>query len=344
MQKIVITGGAGYIGSHVCLALHAAGYEPVILDALTDTRRSVLERLQRLKGQPMVVEHCSLEDGGLVRQVLERHQPVAVIHLAAPPGLRLPALKENQRARSKALDAHVWYGLNLIQAMEAAGCRTLLAAGSDDVYAQPALAPLAESAMKASHVQPGDANHALEGLYEAVHTTSRAWRIGVLRLFEVVGAHPSHGLGPAMAREHPDWLMEMAHVAAGLLPEACVRGHGLPTPDGTAVMDYVHVQDVAQAFIKALDTLETYGESFVVNIGSGRPTSMLDALTCFEATCGKKLPVRRLPREGESPIQSVADIALARELLGWQPKHSLQSICEDTWRWHAHYLQHKLSA
>jgi UDP-glucose 4-epimerase len=342
-QTVVVTGGAGFIGSHVCLALLGAGYAPVVVDTLEGSGGANMERLQHMLGRPLPLERVSLNDAGEVRQVLQRHRPVAVIHLAAPIGQRLLQRQNNLRMRLKVIDEQVWYGINLIQAMEATDCRTLVAASSADVYTWPLSSPSRESAPRESTDTLKHADVALEELYRLISRASPWWRIGVLRLFEVAGAHPSQWLGPSMADAAPDWIMEMAHVAAGLLPQARICGRDLPTPDGTPVRDFLHVEDAARAFVSALDSLHLFGEGFVANIGSGRPTSMLEALHTFEKVCGKRLLPRFSPQEPSAPVEAVADITLARELLGWQPRHSLQNICADTWHWHQACLERKLS-
>lgn len=342
LQTVVVTGGAGYIGSHVCLALMAAGYSPVVLDTLEGSSPLAMERLEQMLGRPVPLELVSLSDAGEVRQALQRHQPVAVIHLAAPPERRLLSRWSDPQARLKVIDDQVWFGINLIQAMEATQCRTLVAASSADVYNWPLPTPSRESAAAEAGEAFKHADVALEELYRLISRASPSWRIGVLRLFEVAGAHPSQALGPSVTREGPDWFMELAQVAAGLLPEAHIPGHDLPTPDGTPVRDFVHVADAARAFVAALDSLALYGEGFVVNIGSGRGTSLQEALLRFEEACGRRLATRFGPRHPNAPDQMVADITLAQELLGWQPRHSLQDICADTWGWHEACTQGKL--
>lgn len=344
MRTVVITGGAGYIGSHACLPLIAAGYAPVIFDSFAGASRSVLGRLKYMLGKPVPTEQIDLMDAQTLRTAMQRHQPVAVIHLASPPGMRLPRRPDNARARAKALDDHVWLGFNLINAMESAGCRTLVAASSQSVYAHEGTSPLREDAPKAWTELPGHAHLALEDLYESITKASSTWRIGTLRLFNVAGAHSSQCLGPALARPSPNWLMELAYASAGMLPHATVRGRGLPTPDGTALRDFVHVEDVARAVVQALDALDLYGESFTVNIGSGAGTTMMQAIDQFSEVCGKSFKTKFTELEADEPITSIANIGLARELLGWQPRFSLRNMCAHAWGWHSAYMQRRLPA
>lgn len=344
MRTVVITGGAGYIGSHVCLALMAAGYAPVIFDNFAGASRSVHSRLKFMLGKPVPTVQLDVMDAQALREAMQQHRPVAVIHLASPPGMRLPRRADNIRARAKALDDHIWLGFSLIHAMESAGCRTLMTASSQSVYAQEVSGARREDAPKAWTELPGHAHLALEDLYQSITQASTLWRIGILRLFHVVGAHHSQCMGPPMARPSPNWLMELAHAAAGMLPHATMRGDDLPTLDGSAVRDFVHVEDVARAFALSLDAIDLYRESFAVNIGSGQGTSMRQALKRFEKVSGRAIKTRVAPADPGEPVTSVADIGLARELLGWKPQYTIDHMCAHTWGWHESYLQRRLPA
>ena len=340
-RTVVITGGAGYIGSHVVLALMAAGYSPVIFDDFSGSSRSVLTRLQHMLGKPVPHVEIDLMDTGRLREVLTRVRPVAVVHLAIPPAIRITNGVPDRKAHGRALDDQVWMGFSLIQAMEAVGCRTLVAASSAVVYAEDAEQPLRENAAKAWTRLPGNAFLALEDLYFD-HQGRPEWRVGVLRLFDVVGAHSSQWLGPPMLRSSPDWLMELAHAAAGSSPHVCIRGRKLPTSDGTPVRDYVHVEDASKAFAKALDALDLYGESFAVNIASGRAVSLIEALLRFEKVSARSIKTLYGDAIPDTPAASVADVRLAGELLGWQAQHSLTSMCAHTWGWYESYMQRRL--
>jgi UDP-glucose 4-epimerase len=339
MRKILVTGGSGYIGSHTCVALAAAGYEPVVLDKTNRQNDGVLRRMQYLMGRPFAFEHTDLQDVKALREVLERHRPDAVIHLAGDEVLRSSKQEEMRKTRTEALDNYIWAGFCLVQAMEDAGCRHLLTASSDTVYHQPYLGRLRESSPLSEDHPVGVTHRALEDLYQSIHAANKEWKIGVVRLFEVVGAHHSLMLGPPVAGGSPNWLMELSHVAGGLLPHACVQGFDHATDDGTPVRDYVHVQDVAEGLVAGLRTLDTYNEGFVVNLGTGNGYSRIEALLAFEAAVGRSLLFRFVNRAPEDAPHSVADTSLAQQLLGWKPTRSFVTMCKDTWGWHEAYLQ-----
>lgn len=342
MKKILVTGATGYIGSHTCVALAEAGYEPIALDRDDRRTQGVLRRMQVLMGRPLVFEQVNLQDIKALREVLHRHQPDAVVHLAGDEVMRSTGRIEAQRTRADLLEQYIWSGFCLVQAMEDTGCRRLVTASSDTVYQQPFHGRLHEGSAHTQTHPLGLVHLALEDLYQSIQTADPTWKVGVLRLFEVVGAHRSLLLGPPVAGGSPNWLMELAHVAAGLLPHACVRGMDQPTADGSQERDYVHVDDVAQAFIAALRALEVYAEGFVVNIGRGEGLTRLEALAAFESVCHRHLLYRYTNARPEDASQSVADPSLATHLLGWQARRDLQSMCLDTWEWHEAYLQRVL--
>lgn len=339
MKKILVTGATGYLGSHTCVALAEAGYDPVALDR--DARRSqgVLRRMQVLMGRPLVFEQINLLDVKALRDVLRRHEPDAVVHLAGDEVMRNTGRIIARRGRAELLEQYIWSGFCLVQAMEDAGCRRLVAASSDTVYRQPVYRPLHEGSASTKTHPLGLAHLALEDLYQSIQKAEPSWKVGVLRLFEVVGAHRSLLLGPPVAGGSPNWLMELAHVAAGLLPHACVRGMDYPTADGSLVRDYVHVDDVAQSVIAALRALEVYAEGFVVNIGRGEGLTHTDTLAAFEAVCRRRLLYRYTSARSEDAPHSVADPSLAKHLLGWYPQRDLHAMCLDTWEWHEAYLR-----
>lgn len=339
MKKILVTGGTGYIGSQTCVALCEAGYVPVVLDAPDLHNPAVLQNVESLTNQLIAVELCDLQDVKTLREVIGRHQPDAVIHLAGDEMLRTSGHLNALRPRKELLDRFIWSGICLVQAMEDVGCRRLLVTSSETVYRHPHFGRLQESSPQATDHPVGGLHQAMEELYATVQRASADWKIGVLRLFEVVGAHPSGLLGAPLTSASPDWLLEMAHVAGGLLPHASLQSFDQDTDDGTPVRDYVHVADVADAMVAALCAMETYHEGFVVNVGSGEGRSRLEALVAFEKAVGCTLALCPVGVQlGEAPY-SVAEITLTTQLLGWQPRRPFAAMCADTWGWHEASVQ-----
>ncbi len=327
-MKILLTGGAGYIGSHTYLALIAAGQTPVILDDFSNSSPKVLERLERISGQSVVCEQGSVADVQFVQDLIQRHAIDAVIHFAG-----FKAVGESVAQPLKYFDNNLVGMTRLLQAMDATGCRTLVFSSSATVYGDPAAVPITEDFPR-SHTNPyGHTKLVIEDMLSALEKSNPAWKVAVLRYFNPVGAHPS-GLIGEDPRGIPNNLMPfVAQVAVGKRPALNVFGNDYPTPDGTGVRDYIHVQDLAQGHVAALQTLAAKGESFTVNLGTGQGYSVLDVVRAFEKASGRQVPVQFAPRREGDVAQCYASTDLAYSLLGWQAQLGLDAMCADAWRW-----------
>jgi len=326
--SILLTGGAGFIGSHTLLALCAAGFEPVILDDFSNSSPAVLERLRHLRGQPVLCERGNVCDAALVQTVIERYGVEAVIHFAG-----FKAVGESVAKPLKYYANNLGGMVSLLQGMDAAGCRTLVFSSSATVYGDPASVPITEDFPR-SHTNPyGHTKLVGEDMMAAMRTANPAWRMGVLRYFNPVGAHPS-GLIGEDPMGIPDNLMPyVAQVAVGKRPHLNVYGNDYATPDGTGIRDYIHVQDLASGHVAAVQALLSRGESFTVNLGTGRGHSVLEVVHAFEKSSGRPVPYQIAPRRPGDVAQCYADPALAHRLLGWTAQHTLDEMCADAWRW-----------
>lgn len=326
--SILLTGGAGFIGSHTYLALCAAGFEPVILDNFSNSSPVVLERLQRLRGQGVVCERGDVGNVALVQTLIERHGIAAVIHFAG-----FKAVGESVARPLKYYANNLGGMVSLLQGMDAAGCRTLVFSSSATVYGDPASVPITEDFPR-SHTNPyGHSKLVGEDIMTAMRVANPAWRMGVLRYFNPVGAHPS-GLIGEDPLGIPDNLMPyVTQVAVGQRPYLNVYGNDYPTPDGTGVRDYIHVQDLAAGHVAAVQALLGRSESFTVNLGTGRGHSVLEVVHAFEKNSGRPVPWQIAPRRPGDVAQCYANPALAHRLLGWQARHTLDDMCADAWRW-----------
>ena len=223
--------------------------------------------------------------------------------------------------------------VSLMQAMESAGCDTLVFSSRATVYGDPAHVPIAEDAPR-SHTNPyGHTKLVIEDMLAAVRRAQPGWRVGVLRYFNPVGAHPSGLIGEDPAGIPNNLMPFVAQVAVGQRPHLSVFGHDYPTPDGTGVRDYIHVQDLAEGHVAALETLLSHGDSFTVNLGTGRGYSVLEVVRAFEQASGRKVPYQLAPRRPGDVAQCYADPSLARKLLGWQATRTIEEMCADAWRW-----------
>jgi UDP-glucose 4-epimerase len=327
-MNILLTGGAGYIGSHTCVALSQAGDTPVILDNFSNSHRGVLQRLQAITGKPVRCEEGDVLDTAWVEAVLRRHDIGGVIHLAGAK-----AVGESVANPLKYYRNNVGGAVSLLQAMSAAGCRAIVFSSSATVYGDPASVPIAEHFPR-SHTNPyGHTKLVVEDMLQAVRAASPDWRVAVLRYFNPVGAHESGLIGEDPAGIPNNLMPYITQVAMGKRPHLQVFGNDYPTPDGTGVRDYIHVSDLAEGHVAALKALLESGESLTVNLGTGRGHSVLEVVRAFESASGKPLPHRIVPRRPGDVAQCYADPSLAERLLGWRASRSLDQMCADSWRW-----------
>ena len=325
---ILLTGGAGYLGSHTCVALAQAGYQPVILDDFSNSDPVVLDRLEQILGQPTPCVRGSTADTKLVADILKQHKVAAVVHLAG-----FKAVGESVAQPLKYYANNLGGMLSLLQAMASTDCRTLVFSSSATVYGDPATVPITEDFPR-SHTNPyGHSKLVCEDMLAALRRANPDWQTGVLRYFNPVGAHPS-GLIGENPRGTPNNLMPLlAQVAAGLRPHLDIYGQDFATPDGTGVRDYIHVQDLAQGHVAALRALLAGQPSFTVNLGTGRGHSVLEMVKAFEVASGRSVPWRLAPRRQGDVASCFADTTLAERLLGWRATRALHEMCADAWHW-----------
>jgi len=327
-HSILLTGGAGYIGSHTWVALIEAGYHPVILDDFSNSHPAVLARLERIAGQPVVCERGNVADTAFVQAVLQRHAVAAVVHFAG-----FKAVGESVAQPLKYYRNNVGGMVGLLQAMEATPCRTLVFSSSATVYGDPVTVPITEDFPR-SHTNPyGHTKLLCEDMLSAMRTANPAWRTGVLRYFNPVGAHPSGLIGEDPSGIPNNLMPYVTQVAVGQRPCLNVYGNDYATPDGTGVRDYIHVQDLAQGHVAAVQALLGKGESFTVNLGTGQGHSVLDVVRAFEQASGRPVPYQFAPRRAGDVAQCYADPSWAASALGWRATHSLADMCADAWRW-----------
>jgi UDP-glucose 4-epimerase len=337
-MNILLTGGAGYIGSHTFIALREAGFEPVILDNFANSHPVVLERLERITGRPVKLERGDVLDTPWLETVLKRHQPAGVVHFAGDK-----AVGESVTNPLKYFHNNIGGAVSLLRAMttvhadgSAPQPPTLVFSSSATVYGDPATVPITEDFPR-SHTNPyGHTKLVIEDMLSALRqggTASAAWRVGVLRYFNPAGAHESGLIGEDPADIPNNLMPYVTQVAVGQRPHVNVFGNDYPTPDGTGVRDFIHVQDLAAGHVAALRTLLDRDESFTVNLGTGRGVSVLEVVRAVERASGRTVPFAFAPRRAGDVAQCYADASLAKRLLGWEALRSLDEMCADAWRW-----------
>ena len=326
---VLVTGGAGYIGSHTCVALAAAGFEPLILDNYGNSSPKVLERLARISGGPAPrgIEG-DVRDRRLLDRVFSEHSISAVIHFAG-----LKAVGDSVADPLSYYDNNVYGSLVLAAAMKAAGVRTLIFSSSATVYGEPDRSPIPEDAPTRPANPYGRSKLMVEDAFGDLYRSEPGWRIALLRYFNPVGAHESGLIGEHPQGKPNNLMPFVSQVAVGLRPELTVHGGDYPTPDGTGMRDYVHVMDLAEGHVAALRHALAHEALTTLNLGTGKPASVLDVVKAFERACGKPVPRAIGPRRPGDVPAYWADPAAAKVVLGWEARRSLDQMCADSWRW-----------
>ena len=327
-NTILLTGGAGYIGSHTFVALVEAGYKPVILDNFSNSDAAVLERLERLTSQSPVCEKGDVLDTAFVTEVLKRHQCVAAIHFAG-----LKAVGESVQQPLRYYHINVGGIISLLEAMERAGCHAVVFSSSATVYGDPAHVPVNEDAPLAAENPYARSKLMCEQILGSIGVSAPVWGVGVLRYFNPVGAHPSGLIGEDPTGIPNNLMPYVTQVAVGKRDKLRIFGNDYATPDGTGVRDYLHVMDLAEGHVAAVRALLTTGKSFTVNLGTGEGTSVLGVLQAFECASGRQVAHEFAPRRAGDVAQNFADVSLAAELLNWRAKRSIEDMCRDSWHW-----------
>lgn len=326
---ILITGGAGFIGSHTCVALAACEEQFVILDHFGNSRRSVLERMQRITGKQPICVEGDIRDADLLRRIFVQYPIKEVIHFAA-----LKAVGESVREPLRYYDNNISGTVSLLQAMREANVKTLVFSSSATVYGDPASLPIREDFPLSATNPYGQTKLMMEQVLADTDASEPGqWRIARLRYFNPVGAHES-GLIGEDPQDVPNNLMPyVAQVAAGQRPYLSVYGDDYPTPDGTGTRDYIHVTDLAAGHVAALRYLRAHTGLLTVNLGTGRPVSVLEMVKSFEKASGQPVPYQVVARRPGDVAQCWADPALAQQLLGWKAELDVDRMCADAWRW-----------
>ncbi len=326
--RVLLTGATGYIASHTWLALQAAGFEVVGVDNFVNSSPQVLPRLHRLGGVKPVFEQIDVLDQAALDGVFRRHDIDAVIHFAA--------LKAVGESTAKPLDYYqnnLGSLMSLARAMGEHAVSKLVFSSSATVYGTPEQLPLTESSPLSSTSPYGATKLMGEAILRDVARARPDWSVATLRYFNPVGAHESGEIGEN-PRGTPNNLMPyITQVAVGLRERLTVFGNDYPTPDGTGVRDYIHVQDLAEGHVAALRHLIDKQSSATVNLGTGRGHSVLELIAAFEKASGRAIPYDIAARRPGDVAACYADASLARELLGWQSRRDLATMCEDSWRW-----------
>lgn len=325
---ILVTGGAGYIGSHTCLELLQQRYSVVVLDNFCNSKPTSLHRVENLVGGKITVVRGDVRNRALLRKLFTAYQIDAVVHFAG-----LKAVGESVQQPLIYYDNNVVGSVTLTEVMAEYGVKTLVFSSSATVYGDPASVPIREDFPVGTTNPYGSSKLMVERIYRDLAVADPTWRIALLRYFNPVGAHRSGMIGEDPNGIPNNLMPFIAQVASGRREHLNIWGDDYSTPDGTGVRDYIHVTDLALGHLAALQALQDKDGVLTVNLGTGQGHSVLEMVSAFEAASGKKIPYRIAPRRPGDIGACYADPALAAKLLGWRAELGIDAMCRDAWRW-----------
>lgn len=325
---ILVTGGAGYIGSHTVVELLAAGQEVLIFDNLSNSSPKVLERIEKISGRRPHFVEGDIRDALALRAVFANHPISAVIHFAG-----LKSVGESVEQPLRYYDNNIVGSLRLFEVMSEANVKNLVFSSSATVYGDPHTVPIKENFPLSATNPYGRSKLHIEEMLRDIGKADADWRIALLRYFNPVGAHASGLIGEDPQGIPNNLMPYVTQVAVGRRDELGVFGNDYPTPDGTGVRDYIHVVDLARGHLAALQALSREGGVQTVNLGTGQGYSVLEVVAAFEKASGRQIPYRIQPRRPGDIAACYADPAWAKKLLNWQAEFDLDAMCRDSWRW-----------
>ena len=326
-MNVLLTGGAGYIGSHMAVALAQAGHQPVVLDNFCNSKPSVMARLADLCGESLPLVKADVRDTAAVAAALTDHQIEAVVHFAA-----LKAVGESVAKPLLYFENNVGGLLSLLKAMQSTGCRQIVFSSSAVVYGDPARVPISEDDPVGYTNAYAQTKLVGEQFLEALAQSDPSWRVAVLRYFNPVGAHPSGQIGEDPSGIPNNLVPYIAQVAVGRRDRLQVFGSNYATPDGTGVRDYIHIQDLVAGHLASLRVLGEQG-SHLVNLGTGRGYSVMEVIDAYAMASGRPIPYDLAPRRPGDVATVFTDPTRAQALLGWQAQFGLDDMCRSSWHW-----------
>ena len=330
MKTILVTGGLGYIGSHTVVTLQASGYAVAILDNLCNSKLATLSSIEKISSQAPIFYQGDIRDRALLSNIFTSHQISGVIHFAG-----LKAVGESQNEPLKYYDNNVIGSITLLEEILRAKVNTFVFSSSATVYGEPGVTQYQEGMPTAPINVYGRTKLMVEEVLRDAASANPDLKIACLRYFNPVGAHSSGLIGENPVGIPNNLMPYIGQIALGALPTLKVFGNDYPTPDGTGLRDYIHVDDLAAGHILALEYLEHNPGVLTANLGTGKPYSVLEMIAAFEKVSGKKIPYELVGRRTGDLAEYYANSNLAKKVLGWQAKHGIERMCKDTWRFYS---------
>ena len=329
MPTILVTGGAGYIGSHTCVELLAAGYEVLVVDNFSNSKPEALRRVEEIAGRKLgAFYRADIRDKAALREIFKAHAIDAVIHFAA-----LKAVGESVAKPLMYYDNNIAGTVALAEVMAEAGVKSLVFSSSATVYGDPASVPIREDFPTGPTNPYGRTKWMMEFVLSDLAAADPEWRVALLRYFNPVGAHASGRIGEDPNGLPNNLMPYVSQVAVGRLPQLRVFGGDYPTPDGTGVRDYIHVVDLAVGHVAAVRRLTERPGVLTVNLGTGRGYSVIEVVKAFEKASGRPVPYEIVARRPGDVAQCYAEPGLAERELGWRAERGIDEMCADAWRW-----------
>jgi len=326
--KVLVTGGAGYIGSHTCVLLLEAGHEVIIFDNFCNASKESVRRVEAITGKQIILIEGDIRDQQHLEAVFETHAVDAVIHFAG-----LKAVGESVEEPLAYYENNVCGTVILCKVMSAYGCKAIVFSSSATVYGDPHTVPIREDFPLSATNPYGRSKLMVEEVLQDLYISDPDWKIVILRYFNPVGAHPSGRIGEDPNGIPNNLMPFIAQTASGKREKLSIFGNDYPTKDGTGVRDYIHVMDLARGHLNALEKLLSLKDILTVNLGTGEGYSVLDMVKAFEKSSGQKVPYVFTERRSGDIAECYADPAYAEEVLHWKAEKDIEAMCEDTWRW-----------
>ena len=327
-MKILVTGGAGYIGSHTCVLLLNAGYDVVVVDNLSNSKEESLKRVERITGKSLTFYKQDLLDRGGLEKIFEEEKPEAVIHFAG-----LKAVGESVQIPLTYYHNNITGTLILLETMAKFNCKKIVFSSSATVYGVPKSVPIKEDFPLSTTNPYGATKLMIENILRDLYVSDKTWGIVILRYFNPIGAHESGLIGEDPKGIPNNLLPYVAQVAVGKRERLSVFGNDYKTKDGTGVRDYIHVVDLASGHLAAIDKVKNKDGVFTYNLGTGNGYTVLEVVKAFEKACGKPIPYIIAPRRAGDIDECYADPTYAEKELKWRAKFGIDKMCEDSWRW-----------
>ena len=328
-MAILVTGGAGYIGSHTVVELQSAGYDVVVVDNLSNSSEKSLERVEKITGKPVKFYKADILDRDALNEIFEKEEIDSCIHFAG-----LKAVGESVAKPWEYYENNIAGTLTLVDVMRKHNVKNIIFSSSATVYGDPAIIPITEECPKGQCTNPyGWTKSMLEQILSDIQKADPEWNIVLLRYFNPIGAHKSGTIGENPNGIPNNLMPYITQVAVGKLKELGVFGNDYDTHDGTGVRDYIHVVDLAKGHVKAINYIFSNPGLDVINLGTGVGYSVLDMVKAFSKACGKEIPYEIKPRRAGDIAMCYADPAKAARVLGWKAEKGLDEMCADSWRW-----------